>query len=411
MFRKWCSAFGRDERGVVALMFGLSLVPMVGLVGAALDYNRASNVRGTLQAAADAAALAAVREAQESVRQRVASDVFRANVSTALAGMNASFTQSSASPDPSRHRVTARANVPTYVAKIVGVNYVDVEVAATAVIPVSQGQASGGCFYALDPGTNGALRINGGSQIDAPGCVAHVHSSITHSFIINAASRFMVDRTCVRGTALLNPGYQTGVVAQGCTPDPDPLASRMPPVSSAGCTYNNLVFNPQPTPIVLSPGTYCGNTIFNGGAAQVQFQPGLYIIHGPMIFNSGSIVRGTDVTFYFANSGTFMMNGQMQMYLDAPTAGTYAGILMFQALSLPPNNFIFNNELGQRLSGAIWLPTQNIQFNSRSNGGDSDSITAVANTFILNAQARWRIAPRQVTVTSGTPAGRPRLEV
>jgi hypothetical protein len=369
-------------------------------------------VKADLQAAADAAALAGVVRAVPE-RASVATAVFNANASGASAFSGVSITQTSASPDASRLRVDASAKVPNTLGPFVGGPTTQVRVSATAVLPSRTTTASAGCFYALDPGTNGALRINGGSQIEAPGCVAHVHSAITHSFILNSGSRFMVERVCVRGTALVNPGGRTGQLDENCNPDPDPLAASRPAVPAGlrnSCDNNNLVFNPQPTPIVLSPGSYCGNTIFNGGSAQVTFQPGLYVIRGPVIFNSGSVVRGTDVTFYFADSGTFMMNGQMEMYLDAPTSGTYAGWLMLQDPALPKRNFIFNNERGQRLSGNIWLPTQDIQFNSRSLNGDQDSVTVVANTAILNAQARWRLAPRPGGSTVTTAGGPPRLE-
>ncbi len=51
-FRK--RRFGKDERGNVALAFGLALVPMVGAAGTALDYQSASNTRHMLQTEADA---------------------------------------------------------------------------------------------------------------------------------------------------------------------------------------------------------------------------------------------------------------------------------------------------------------------------------------------------------------------
>ncbi len=172
----------------------------------------------------------------------------------------------------------------------------------------------------------------------------------------------------------------------------------------------NLTYNPQPTPIRLAPGRYCGNTQFNGGSATIQFEPGLHIIKGPMIFNSGSVVTGTGVTLYFADQGTLMMNGQMEMSLEAPASGTYANILMFQDSALPKRNFIFNNERGQKLSGVIWLPTQDIQFNSTSYPGESDRVTVVANTAILNAQAEWRITPAAAGGGAGGSGGAPRLE-
>ena len=54
--------FQRDERGTVGLIFGLSLIPMMGITGAAVDYARASSVRAELQMPADATALALAKD-------------------------------------------------------------------------------------------------------------------------------------------------------------------------------------------------------------------------------------------------------------------------------------------------------------------------------------------------------------
>jgi hypothetical protein len=55
--------FEADERGVTAVLFALALVPVLGLVGAALDYGRATAARTQMQKAADATAIALVRDA------------------------------------------------------------------------------------------------------------------------------------------------------------------------------------------------------------------------------------------------------------------------------------------------------------------------------------------------------------
>ncbi|MEK4034367.1 pilus assembly protein TadG-related protein [Methylocystis sp. IM3] len=54
-------SFKRDNRGVVGVIFGLSLLPMLGMVGAAIDYSATARVRAGLRSAADAAVLAAAR--------------------------------------------------------------------------------------------------------------------------------------------------------------------------------------------------------------------------------------------------------------------------------------------------------------------------------------------------------------
>ena len=53
------SAFRRDERGVIAVLFGLLAVPAVVLTGGSLDYARANRVSTILQGSLDAGALAA----------------------------------------------------------------------------------------------------------------------------------------------------------------------------------------------------------------------------------------------------------------------------------------------------------------------------------------------------------------
>ena len=46
-----------DQRGAVAVIFGIMAIPVMGLVGASLDYSRAANVQTQLQGAIDAAVL------------------------------------------------------------------------------------------------------------------------------------------------------------------------------------------------------------------------------------------------------------------------------------------------------------------------------------------------------------------
>jgi Flp pilus assembly protein TadG len=55
--------FARTENGNVAVLFGIMLIPIVGMVGAAIDYSRASIAKTSLQAALDATALAVSKDA------------------------------------------------------------------------------------------------------------------------------------------------------------------------------------------------------------------------------------------------------------------------------------------------------------------------------------------------------------
>ena len=67
------AAFHRSEGGNVAMLFALALVPIIGLVGAAVDYRRANSARSALQAALDATALMISREASDLSEEQIQS--------------------------------------------------------------------------------------------------------------------------------------------------------------------------------------------------------------------------------------------------------------------------------------------------------------------------------------------------
>ncbi|MBX9774695.1 MAG: VWA domain-containing protein [Xanthobacteraceae bacterium] len=56
--------FLRNQKGGVAPLLGLAIVPMIGIVGAAVDYSRANSTRTAMQAALDSAALMMSKDAQ-----------------------------------------------------------------------------------------------------------------------------------------------------------------------------------------------------------------------------------------------------------------------------------------------------------------------------------------------------------
>lgn len=74
-FMSLCAGFAKDRSGNVMMLFGLAMIPVLGLVGAAVDYSRATTMRTMLNAAIDSAALMAARDAAKlsdaQLRERV----------------------------------------------------------------------------------------------------------------------------------------------------------------------------------------------------------------------------------------------------------------------------------------------------------------------------------------------------
>ena len=127
-------AFGSANRGNVALVVGLTLVPAVGMTGAAIDYSRANSVKAGMQTALDATALmlakeaAVVGQAQVNVNaQKYFKSMFsRPDIKNVTA--NAVY----APGGTSSLVVNASAQVPTAFVKMFGYESVTVTSTATA---------------------------------------------------------------------------------------------------------------------------------------------------------------------------------------------------------------------------------------------------------------------------------------
>ena len=122
------SRFRKDQQGGVALIFALSIVPIVGLSGAAFDYTNATSTRARIAQAADAAALAAAKATTltPAERQRLARQVFDANT-VGLSMQNLSFRMTD---QASGVRVNASADVSTLFLPVIGINSTNVGVVA-----------------------------------------------------------------------------------------------------------------------------------------------------------------------------------------------------------------------------------------------------------------------------------------
>ncbi|HEX2727901.1 MAG TPA: vWA domain-containing protein [Beijerinckiaceae bacterium] len=127
--------FVADAVGGVGFMFALAVVPVLGLVGAAVDYSRASQAHTHLQKAVDAAALAAGKVALEQNRRDVdknALDVFNGTFPRSEGVTVTKFTVTAAGDILT---VAVDAQLPTMFGRIIGKTVTDLS--ATASVPTS----------------------------------------------------------------------------------------------------------------------------------------------------------------------------------------------------------------------------------------------------------------------------------
>ena len=60
--QQYVSRFCRDRRGNVAIIFAIAAIPLISAIGCAVDYSQATRMKAKLQAAADAASIAALSQ-------------------------------------------------------------------------------------------------------------------------------------------------------------------------------------------------------------------------------------------------------------------------------------------------------------------------------------------------------------
>ncbi|MCB1508110.1 MAG: hypothetical protein KDI98_04950, partial [Hyphomicrobiaceae bacterium] len=125
------SRFQRAEGGNVALIFGLAMIPMIGLVAAAIDYSRVQEARSHALMAADAAALAGTRMLRfdDSVVEDTIRRYLDANLPPEYAGMPYTY-----EIDAERRtlRVNLHGQIDTTIMQVIGFRTIDWGVTSVA---------------------------------------------------------------------------------------------------------------------------------------------------------------------------------------------------------------------------------------------------------------------------------------
>ena len=379
--------FARSRQGVVAILFGLLLIPMLGFVGLAIDYSRTLGVRTEMQGALDATVLAtaAATNLTESERIELGQNIFEATWS-GKAGASMPTPSISIDYDTSTGEDTVTANagssVGTAILSIINIDHVDVSVISSAVTI----QAAPICILALNKTAEKAIDINGGATLNSVGCAVHANSNHEDALYASGSSSATAEHFCAVG------GYE----GNNFTPEPkscgyveDPYKDMVAP-STSGCDHNNIQIKKQDGPKTLSPGVYCGG-IDVQTQANVTFNPGLYVIKdGALSFSSGSKVTGNGVTFYFTGINTRLtVISSATVDLTAPTSGTYEGFIFIQdPLSNPGQLTGKQNEIqgggSIKIVGTIYFPTQPITISGNGNFGiNSPMMPIIADTVTI----------------------------
>jgi len=348
-----------NQDGAVMPSFVLSLLPVLGLAGAVVDYTRVAEVRTSLQMSLDAALLAGAQDGSTGW-SNVALNYFNANIRVT----DASVATPTFALDANRaYTGSASAVVPTKFGRLLGVSSVNVGAQGVAAMTSSSGNYY--CVMALNPSAQAALQLTGNSSITirAPKCVLQVNSKDSSAVTMNGNSTIQDIENCFVGglQKVGNAAIQPAPDAK-CKAIPDPFA-KYPRPAFGQCDYTNFKLSGNKT-ATLQPGVYCGGMDFNG-PVNVTFAPGLYVLKDGIVRETGGTFTGIGVTFFLTGAGaSVQMSGQADWHLVAPVAGG-AGMPGFAIFldqngpsGLPASSSQLSGQAELYFEGIVYLPGQ-----------------------------------------------------
>lgn len=386
--------FLRDRNGNMAVVFGLSLLPLAAAAGAALDYSRLSDEQAKLQALADRAALTATLTPDASEAQRIAVATSMFNLppppppgAPAVDVLDQRTVTVTATADSVT--VSATSPVRTAMLNAFGIQRMTTQARSRAET-VTRGRPV--CVLALHPSARDAISFAGNTTFSADGCAIHANSTSGTALSAQGSATARAWSFCavggVSGSNLTVTSPTAGAPKGGCFRQKDPFRDRFRPTVGL-CTNQttNVAVGPNQNK-TLEPGTYCGGIDLKG---TVTLRPGLYIIKGGTLsINSQANVTGEGVTFYLTDTGaSFDINGGGTVRLTAPTSGTYQNMLIIQdreANAGAVNKL--NGNSATFVKGAIYTPTQAISITGSGGFGSTSGFTPlVASTLSFSGNS------------------------
>ncbi|MEO5375826.1 MAG: pilus assembly protein TadG-related protein [Alphaproteobacteria bacterium] len=387
-----------DRTGSVAALWGLALPVMVGFLGLGTEVGGWYITQSQLQQAADAGAVAGALELALGETASLQTEAMIAAASNGFADTDGSHEVNhppARSPTFSGNRDTVEVYLDTRRSPSFSALFIsqDITIAARAVAKVVE--AGDACVLALESTAADATGISGTPNVNLNGCMLAVNSSSPEALTITGNAKLTAEAVSVVGDVV---GRDHIVTTNGILKGrrvADPYADKAPPpVPAGGCdsTHTNVRVGPSET-VTLTPGRYCGEMSLKGN---VTLAPGVYIIDdGGLTIDGGAIVTGEGVTIYLTGStpatvSTVTVNGGATVTLSAPTSGSYSGMLFWQAPGATSSGVNrFNGGATMQLKGALYFPTQEIQFTGgATTGPQCTKVVSRVVTFKGNANMK-----------------------
>jgi Flp pilus assembly protein TadG len=365
--------FLKNCDGGAAPLLALAALPILGAVGASIDYSRAASVRTSMQGALDATALMLSRNASSipgADLNSKATALFNAEfkhpenlgvqLSATGAAANTTYTVT----------LTATSASTTKFMGVMGFQTINVTARTTA----RYSYDGLGCVLALDPTISSSAAGQGSTNVALKGCSLYANSNAAAAVSVDGSGRVEAYSVHAVGgvSGQSNITTETGIHEHSGALT-DPYADVNYP-AFFGCTEQNFRAHSE---ITINPGVYCGGIAVNAGAV-LTLNPGIYYLDGgDLTVNGGATMQGTGVTLVFtsknkAGYANATINGNANVSLTAPKTGPMAGIVIFGDRAMPNTTaFTLNGGSMQYFGGAVYTPSGVLSFSGGAATGTS----------------------------------------
>lgn len=327
--------FRHHRRGGVAIMIGLLLPAIIGMVALGTEISFLLYKKFQMQSVADSAALGAAAALQSG---HPAPGIEARGIAAFLGFVDGAdgVTVTVNNPPTSGSQVNNNAAVEVIINQPQTLSMVTLFVSGLFTVGARAVAMRGtGSSCILQLGNSGQFFMNNGAVANLSQCGLAVDStaaaalSLSGGAQLNAPSVSVVGAASISNGAAVNP---SSALKTSQSNVPDPYASVVMPSMPAGCGGGSSK-QVQGYNQTIGPGVYCLGISFNYGSATMS--PGVYWIdRGTFSVAGGETLTATGVTIILtkrtgASYASLSISNGATVNLSAPTSGATAGIAVF----------------------------------------------------------------------------------
>ena len=355
-------------RGQVLIVVTFALVAILGMAGLAIDGGNTFLDRRNAQNAADSAALAGAiirvntpgGDWVGAILASAAENGYDNDGATNTVEVFSPPREGPYSNNIEYVEVVITSRVRTYFARIVGrsenVNIVTAVIRTKPAVlkPLLGENAIVSLAPTSECGKDKAFRVYEEATFEVSGGGVFINSNNKNCALIQEASgsiymRYKDPILIVGGVSIHNPRRISPVIKVGASQISYPPPFLMPEID---CKQSAQI-NEDLTS--MSPGSWSGKFPPVG---VTQLYKGVYCLENGFTANKNTHLFGDDVVIVM-DDGDFVINGEADIQISAPSEGKYQGLLIFVPME-NKSRVVLNGGVSSEFSGTILAPSSNI---------------------------------------------------